>query len=165
MTTTNIYVIKALDSYPYDLEGTFESLTYALSYDNQDVNALCLMARFYAEQLKDFEMAKSYFEDALSVDVNAHFVYPYYIDVLIRNEDYDAAEKLIAFGLKIKGSDKAMFWLKRAIVLEYKMEYKAALKALKEAKKFSFNDHFTNYIKATKTRIKGKMPKKRKKGE
>lgn len=162
MTATNNYVIKALDSYPYDLESAYESLTYALSYDDKDIHALNLMGRFYAEQMKDYETAKTYFESALAVNIHAHFVYAHYIDVLLWNEDFKEALKFIDFALKVKGSDKAVMYLKKALIYEYTFKYEKALDVLKESKKHCYNDEFMERINAYAKRVKDKKPKKRK---
>ena len=98
-TLANNYIFKALDAFPYDLEECIESLTYALSYDEKNTIALCLMGRIYSEQLKDFETAKLYFTEALTENINAFNVYPHYINVLLWNEDLKEAEKLIDFAL------------------------------------------------------------------
>ena len=52
----NSYVFQAIDAYPYNLEETLEALNFALSYNEKDTQALCLMGRVYAEQLKDYEL-------------------------------------------------------------------------------------------------------------
>ena len=41
------------------------------------------MARVYAEQLSDYETAKEYYVEALSENVNAHYIYPYYVQNII----------------------------------------------------------------------------------
>ena len=48
----NNYLFKALDAYPYDLEETIEALTYALSYDEKNTVALCLMGRVLCRKLE-----------------------------------------------------------------------------------------------------------------
>lgn len=156
------YVFQALDAYPYNLEETIESLNYALSYDEKNVVALCLMGRVYAEQLGDYEMAKIYYEKALAEDIHAINIYPKYINVLLWNEDYAEAEKLIDFALTVKGTDKAVLYLKKAILSEQRKEYKAALALLKEAKVFAYNSYFINELDTEKSRIKNKIPKKKK---
>ena len=156
----NNYLFKALDAYPYDLEEAVEALTYALSYDDKNTDALCLMGRVYAENLKDYEKAKEYYADALAENVNAFSVYPYYIDVLLWNEDFDEAAKLIDFALTVKGSDKAVLYLRKVILYEYKGKYKKALKVIKVAKKKTFNSGFMDALDCNKDRIKGKLPKK-----
>jgi len=159
-TLVNNYIFKALDAYPYDLEEAMEALNYALSYDEKNVIALTLLGRIYAEALKDFEKSKTCFEEALTEYITAFGVYPHYINVLLWNEDTKEAEKLIDFGLTVKGSNKALLYVKKANLFEQLKRYKAALKQLKKAKKHSYNNEFICIINAEKERIKGKMPKK-----
>ncbi len=155
------YIFQALDAYPYNLEEAVESLQYALSYDENNAVALGLMAQMYAEQLKNFEVAKEYFQQALAQDIHAVDVYPKYINVLLWNEDYREAEKLINFALTIKGTDKAVLYLKKAILFEHTKEYKKALKCIKLAKDNAYNNNFIHDLKEEKNRILGKMPKKK----
>ena len=164
-TLANNYIFKALDAYPYDLEEAIEALTYALSYDEKNTVALCLMGRLHAEKLLDYEKAKEYFSEALAENINAIGVYLPYVDVLLWNEDLQEAEKLIDFALTIKGSDKAVLYTKKACLYEQKQEYKKALQFLKQAKKFNYNSGFLFVIKEEKERIKGKLPKKKAKSK
>ena len=161
--TTDKYIFQALDAYPYNLEETIESLNYALSYDEKNAVALCLMGRLYAEQLGNYEMAKTYYEHALAEDMHAVNIYPKYINVLLWNEDYAVAEKVIDFALTVKGTDKAVLYFKKAILFEKKKAYKAALSCLKTAKIHTYNAHFMSDLDTEKSRIKDKMPKKKKK--
>ncbi len=162
MDHLNTHLIKALDNYNYDLEATVESLTYALSYDGKHPMALCLMGRLYAEVFKAYETAKDYFKEALAANIYAFDAYPYYLNVLLWNEDYDEAAKFIAFALTVKGSDKGELYLKKAILSEQQGHYKEALKTLKDAKKYGYNTSFMDTINEVKTRIKSKLPKKKK---
>ncbi|MDR6515115.1 hypothetical protein [Chryseobacterium camelliae] len=68
--TKSKYYFEALDNYFYNLPDCLEALNYALSYDPEDADSLCLMGRIYAETLKDYETAKSYFEMAMQSNVN-----------------------------------------------------------------------------------------------
>ncbi|MCH2234976.1 MAG: hypothetical protein MK078_12055 [Crocinitomicaceae bacterium] len=160
---SNTYLFKALDNYPYDLPETIEALNYALSYDDKNPTALCLMGKIYAEQLKDFDAARYYYEEALSVKPDALDVIPNLIRVMIWSEDFNDALKLIEYALNIKGSDKGNLWYDSAIVHEHKLNYKKSLKCLKKAKQFGFNSDFISFIETNEKRIKDKMPKKRKK--
>ena len=164
-TLANNYIFKALDAYPYDLEETIESLTYALSYDEKNTVALCLMGRIYAEKLIDYEKAKEYYAEALAENINALGVYTHYINVLLWNEDLKEAERLIDFALTIKGSDKAVLYTKKANLYEQLKKYKKALGFLKQAKEHTFNNEFLYTIKEEKERIKGKLPKKKEKSK
>ncbi|WP_236687013.1 tetratricopeptide repeat protein [Elizabethkingia anophelis] len=70
-STKNKYYFEALDHYPYSIPDCVEALNYALSYDPQDADSLCLMARVYSEILKDYNTAKAYFEEAMKNDVTS----------------------------------------------------------------------------------------------
>ena len=164
-TINDTYLYKALDAFPYDIEETMEALNYALSYNEKNPIALGLMARVYGEILGEYEEAKEYFQEALGYDVYCIKLYPHYLNVLLWNEDYAEAEKLIDFGLTVKGTDKAVLHLKKAILFESNFEFKEALKCLKSAKKYAFNGAFMSYLEEEKGRIKSKMPKKKKKSK
>lgn len=158
----NNYVLKAIDAYPYDLEETVENLNYALSYEANNAYALYLMGRLQAEQFGDYDKAKQFYAEALSNKMDFQKVYPRYILVLIWNEDFEEAQKLIDFAFTIKGLNKADVWLKQGQLLENLQEYKKAIKALKKAKLFSYNDDFTRFINSETSRIKNKLKPKKK---
>ena len=161
-TLTNNYVFKALENYPYDLEEVMEALNYALSYDDKNTMALTLMGRVYAEKLFKYEEAISYFKQALAENINAFEAYIPYINTLLWNEDYKDAEDFIDFGLTVKGADKGMLYLKKAILNEQLKKYKKALTFIKLAKEHTYNSEFMESINEEKTRIKEKIPKKKK---
>ena len=162
-TLVNNYIFKALESYPFDLEEVMEALNFALSYDDKNTMALTLMGRVYAEKLYKYEEAIVYFKQALAENINAFEVYTPYINTLLWNEDYKEVEDFIDFALKVKGSDKALLYLKKAILHEQLKEYKAAITFIKLAKEHTFNSEFMADITIEKDRIKGKMPNKKKK--
>lgn len=157
----NNYVLKAIDAYPYDLQETVENLNYALSYEANNAYALYLMGRLQAEQFGDYEKAKQYYAEALANKMDFQKVYPHYILVLIWNEDFEEAQKLLDFAFTVKGLNKAEVWLKQGQLLENLQAYKKAIKALKRAKLFSCNDDFTRFINSEISRIKIKLNLKR----
>lgn len=159
----NSYVLKALDAYPYDLEETLEALNYALSYNNKDVHALCLMGRMYSEQLQDYETAKQYYVEALSEGIEVHYIYLHFIQTLLWNDDYREAENLIDYALRVKGIDKGSLLLKKGQLYEATGKYKLALATLKEAKKGGLNNSFVDYVKGEISRVKSKVKPKKKK--
>ena len=165
MKTIDKYVFQALDNYPYWLEGTIESLDYALSYDPKNTMVLCLYGRIQAEQLMNYEEAKLYFQEALAINIYAFEVYPYYLQTLILNEDYEEAQKLIDFALKIKGINKSDIYVKKAILLEARQEFKKALAEIKNAKLTSLQFAFDSDIIEVEKRIQSKIDllKKKKK--
>ncbi len=157
------YVMKALDAYPYDLEITLEALNYALSYNNKDVQALCLMGRLYAEQLQDYSTAKMYFVEALSVDLDAQYVYSYYIYTLIQNDDFEEAEKLLNYAFTIKGVDRALLLLQKGQLYEATGKFKLAFETLKEAKKGGLNNDFVDFVNDEISRVEKKLSFEKKK--
>lgn len=122
--TANKYLFKAMDAYPYELEEAIEALEYALSYERSNITALCLMGRLQAEKLQHYEAAKEYYLEALAENPCAIEVFPYYINVLLWNEDFEDAENFITFALKVKGADKATLYVKKALLHEYQRNTK-----------------------------------------
>jgi tetratricopeptide (TPR) repeat protein len=157
MKTIDKYVFQALDSYPYSLEETIESLDYAFSYDAKNTMVLCLYGRIQAEQLLNYEAAKNYFEEAFTINIHALEVYPYYIQTLILNEDYEEAMRLIDFALTVKGISKADIFVKKAILFEVQHKFKKAMKEIRNAKLYSIHYDSESVIRDVEKRIKGKM--------
>ena len=149
----NKYLIEALDSYPYDITQTLESLEYALSYDGECAYGLCLYGRIYEEQLNDYTTAIHYYEQALRSDVYSIVVYPHLISALLKNEDYQKAKKAIDFALKVKGMDKRQIIFLKARMFEHTKKYSKALKALKESEEYTFDNDYQECLNATRTRI------------
>jgi tetratricopeptide (TPR) repeat protein len=159
MKTVDKYLFQALDNYPYNLEEVVESLDYALSYNSKNTMALCLYGRVYAEQLSDYEQAKLYFQEALTLDVFAKEVYSHYIQTLILNEDFEEATKLIDFALTIKGIDKVEILMKKTTLFEKMHQFKKGLKMLKEVKLCILNSDYNYLIEETEKRLKQKVGK------
>jgi tetratricopeptide (TPR) repeat protein len=157
MKSVDKYLFQALDNYPYWLEGTIESLDYTLSYDDKNTTALCLYGRIHAEQLQDYEGAKNYFQQAISIDILALEVYPYYIETLLLNEDYEEAIKLIDFALTIKGVKKVEIKLKLVSLLERQLQFKKAAKLLKKVQLELISSDYNHQIEETEKRLKLKL--------
>ncbi|NQZ44658.1 MAG: hypothetical protein HRT65_10135 [Flavobacteriaceae bacterium] len=158
-TNFNMYLFKALDAYPYELEEAIEALNYALSYDAKNVKALCMMGTIYAEQLGEYEAAKACFEEALEHDLESPYIYPDYIAVLILNEDLTQAQKVLEFALTVKGMDKAVLYNLQSWLFEKWRQYKMAIRAMEEVKAFSYNSDYQTYAENEIVRIKKKLSK------
>ncbi|MEP2937620.1 MAG: hypothetical protein ABJL86_01830 [Gilvibacter sp.] len=157
-----MYLYKAIDAYPYDLQEAVEALNYALSYEPNNAHALFLMGRLYAEQLQEVETAIDYYEAALASEINLIKAYPHYLDALIKNEMLDEAQKFLDFAMTVNAADKPLLIYFKGITLEKKGELKAAIKTYKCAKKLALNGDFVRFANAQIERVKGKMPKKKK---
>ena len=160
--TKSKYYFEALDNYPYNLSDCMEALNYALSYDPEDADSLCLMGRIYSETLIDYKKAKLYFAEAMQSNVTNLNTPQYYIKCLLDNEDLEEAEKLIDYSLKIKGIDKCRILTHQSHLFEIRMEYKKALKSLAEAKKFAYDQSMLDFLKGREKFIRSKMPEKKK---
>lgn len=161
--TKSKYYFEALDNYPYSLPNCLEALNYALSYDPEDADSLCLMGRIYSEMLIDYEKAKLYFEEAVQCNVTNLNTPQYYIRCLLDNEDLEEAEKMIEYSLKIKGIDKCRILIQKSLLFEIRLEYTKALAPLKEAKTFAYDQAMIDFLKNREKFVKAKMPKKQKK--
>lgn len=159
--TKNKYYFEALDYFPYNMSECLDALNYALSYEPEDADSLCLMGRVYSEVLKDYETGKRYFEEAMQNNIGNVNTPRYYIECLLNNEDYEEADKLIEYALKIKGVDKAEILNCKSLLLERKGEYKKALEQLKEAKKFCFSRGTLDILEDREKLVQVKMPKTR----
>ncbi len=154
--TSNLYLFKALEAYPYELAQALESLNYALTYDPENVRALCLMAKIQDEQLGEYEVARSYYERALASRLDIPNVYPDFIRLLINYEDFDEAQKLIEFARTVKGIDRAGIELAQAQLFEVTALYNESLDSLKDAKQFAMNGEFIYYVDEVISRVKKK---------
>lgn len=161
--TKSKYYFEALDNYPYSLPDCLEALNYALSYDPEDADALCLMGRMYSEMLNDYEKAKLYFEEAMQCDMSNLNTPKYYIKCLLDNEDFQEAEKLIEYSLRMKGIDKATLLFYRSILSEKRESLKNAVAFLTQAERYCYSEYSLDIVKSRKKFKKSKMPKKKKK--
>lgn len=159
---TSHYVFKAMEEFDCNIEYAAEALNYALAYDENNTMALTLMGRLYAEKLYDYETAIDYFKQALAEKVNAFEVYEPYIETLLKNEDIQEANEFIEFAFSVKGVDKAMLFLNKAILHERTLDYEESIFLIKKAEAHNYDTDFGDRITDVKTRIKGKMPKKKK---
>ncbi|NER17358.1 tetratricopeptide repeat protein [Spongiivirga citrea] len=158
----NPYLFKALAAYPYDLEETMEALNYALSYDDQNVQALCLLGKVYAYHLNEYEQAKSCFEKAMASNLEIPSIYPDYLYTLIRNEDLKEAQRLLDFAMKIKGVDKVYLMLIQGQLFEVQKQFKLALVQFKKTKKSALNNNFKRFVNDEISRVKEKLGAKKK---
>ncbi len=154
--TQNIYLLRALDAYPYELAQAMESLQYALSFEPDNPKALCLMAKIQVEQLGDYEVAKDYFERAVASRPDAPEIYPDFIRLLVNYEDFDEAQKLIDFAKTVKGIDMAGMELAQGMLYEATGRFSEAEDTLKEAKQFAMNSEFIYYVDEVISRVSKK---------
>lgn len=159
--TKNKYYFEALDYFPYNMSECLDALNYALSYEPEDADSLCLMGRIYSEVLKDYETGKKYFEEAMQNNIANVNTPKFYIECLLSNEDYDEAEKLIEYALKMKGIDKAEIYNCKSLLSERKGDSKQALEYIKEAKRFCYSRSELDILEDREKLVQNKLPKPR----
>lgn len=153
---TSTYLIKAIENYSFDLEQCYESLNYALSYEEENPIALCLMGRLQDEYFGNPVSAIDYFDRALASDLSYVETYYYYIDLLIRIENLDKADRLIEFAHKRVSYQKVKWMVYEALVLERRLKFKKAKKKLSEAKQFCYESSDMSWIDGIVSRIEKK---------
>ena len=173
LTLADQYYLKAEGAvgnrFCTDWEEACEALNYALSYEEEHCPSLCLLGKIYAVHLQDYTEAFACFDKVIAINNQYTAVYPLYARYLIWANELERAKKLINFALSLKKADKGSLWQLKAYSREVEKEYKGALKALKTAKRHSYNDDFLYYLEQEERRIKkkqkmGKEGKKGKKG-
>ncbi|MDF3027174.1 MAG: tetratricopeptide repeat protein [Fluviicola sp.] len=155
--TTNSYLVKALDYYPYNLEEALESLNYAMAYEENNPIALCLMGRVHLEIFKNYTEANSYFREALAASVDYLETYAYFLDCLLIQEDFEEMTKLLAFARKRRGIDRGLLFYYEALLLEKQMKFKKAQKMIKEAMLLAQTGSFMSDLEEMKKRIEKKI--------
>jgi tetratricopeptide (TPR) repeat protein len=167
MNTNKIhsYLIAAKEAYPYDLEEAYEKISYALSYEPNCSHSLVLMGRFHSEQFSDFETACDYFEQAMESNIENRNIYEPFIYALTQVERYEQATKLIRYATSIKGTDKGNLYWSECMLLEKQKQYKKALKCLKIAEGYGYNDSFLTFLKEEKNRISNKITPNKNRGK
>lgn len=155
--TTNNYLIKALESYPYDLEQCMESLNYAMAYEDNNPIAYCLMGRVHLEIFKDYPAANSYFREALASDVDYVETYGYFLECLLIQADFEEMKKLLVFAGKRRGMDRALLFYYEAMLLERQLKFKKALKMIKEAMIQAPSSSFMADLEEMKRRVEKKI--------
>jgi tetratricopeptide (TPR) repeat protein len=156
LTAYNFY-LKASDYYPYNMEMVMENLNYALSYDENLCQANCLMGRVYMEILKDYIQAEYFFELALCASLEYPDTYKYYSLLMIWKGEYNKALKIIQFGLKVKGMNRAVLYQNKSILYELKGDFKKARDFMEVALKYCFNTCSSEIIEREVRRLNKKI--------
>jgi tetratricopeptide (TPR) repeat protein len=161
-TLADKYYLKAVDSYPYELEEVIENLEFALSYDDEHVGANHLMGKFCAEQLHDNTKAEGYYQLAMAGDPRNETVCMDYCLLLITMREYGKAEKLLLYIMDLKGVDLARVYYLEGLIYEYQYKYDKAIQSYEYALLESYNDEFTNNMNGMIKRVKTKQKLKKK---
>lgn len=162
-TTADMYYLKALNHYDYDLDTVVEYLNYALSYDEEHTQSLCLMGQVYMYDLKNYDIAAFYYTAALQVDIKYVEVYDHFILLKIWLGEYVSAIKFITFAKTVKGVNMCKMLIFQGRIQEAKGNYKEALLSLDLAFSSCFDKEDMASISCQRNRIKAKRKLNKKK--
>ena len=160
------YYLKAVDYYPFNFEFVIENLQYALSYDPEHTQSLCLMGRLFMYHMKEFEEAKVCFNRTLQSNINYPEAYKHLSKLHIWLGEFDRADKLIQFGKNIPGMNQIEMLRNEALMFECKGQFIRARSILKMARLKAISVQCRTDAKSDLSRVneKIKMLKRRKKG-
>lgn len=131
------YYLKAIDYYPYNLEFTIVNLQYALSYDTEHPQALCLLGQIYMYHLKEYDNAKRFFQQSIAADGNYPDNYRLLSIIHIWLGEFTEASRLLDYACKRLGQSKDALLRIKAMMWEYKGDFAKAKLLLKQAKLIS----------------------------
>ncbi|ARN77433.1 hypothetical protein BST97_05225 [Nonlabens spongiae] len=153
---SNNYIFKAIDAYPYELAETVESLDYALAYEPENTEALYLMACLHMYDLEDYSTAIDYCEQIMAIDPYMIKVYSLFINVLTCAEEFQKAQKVLAFAFTVKGSNHGLLRIMQGRLMERQGLLKPAIAAHKEALKSCTDRFLTCFAQSELDRVKAK---------
>lgn len=159
LTSADIYLLKAMDLFHYDVEQTVEALSIAYGYDEEHAGVLCLYGRLYYEYLQDYNEAERYFEMALFYDPSYVATYQHYVRLLIYLEKYDKADTIIEAALKHQGVNRPVLMYQRGVIAESKGAFAQAIERMDVAANKAVNNELFDFIITEIKRVKRKMPK------
>jgi tetratricopeptide (TPR) repeat protein len=160
-TLADLYYLKAVDSYPHNLEESVDSLTLALSYDSEHIGANYLMGKFYAEQFHDYTRAESYFQIAMAGDPRNEKLCLDYIHLFITMKEFGKAERLIEYTWSFKSVDLARLFHLIGLIHEYHHEYDKAVQSYEDAMLESYDDEYSRNLDSVIRRVKAKQKLKK----
>lgn len=159
------YYLKAkgaMAGFCSDWDEASESLSYALSYNENHCPSLCLLGKIQAEYLGDYASAFENFDKCIASDIHYVEVYPIYARLLVWADEYERAQQLIDFAKKIKSVSLAQLQWCESYINEIAENYKKSLKCLKAAKTNTYNDDYMYFLENEEIRIEKKLKKVKK---
>lgn len=157
LTIADGYYTKAEGAYPWQLDDVIENLNYALNYDSEHVQSLCLKGRLFMYQFKEYPAAEACFQRALFSNVTYPDTYKYYSLLKIWQCDLDKASEIIKRGKRVGGMDQGTMLLHEALILESRGSFHSAQKFMKKAKLVSLEPDKLERIEENLKRIKSKI--------
>jgi tetratricopeptide (TPR) repeat protein len=156
LTLADVYYLKALDEYDYNLEEVVENLNYALSYDQEHAGANYLMGKLYMEQFQKFDLAEDYFVASLVTEPEHIQTCESYAWLMIRTKRYQEALKLIQYTYTLKGITTPEVIRMEALVYELSRNYIKSKELLHEAMQESYDSVYIDFLENELERVEKK---------
>lgn len=154
--------MKATDYYPYNLELTIENLQYALSYDPEHPQALCLLGQIYMYHLKEYDNAKRCFQQSIAANGNYPDNYRLLSILHIWLGEFSQAGRMLDFACKRPGQSKDALLRIKAMMWEYQGDFAKAKLLLKQAKLISQQCEAISQIENDISRLRKKQKRMKK---
>ena len=156
MTLADNYYLKAISDYPYNLQEVAENLNYALSYDEDHAQSLCLLGQMQMFVFKEYQVAEVTFRRALCADLDYPETYPYFALLKIKLKDFDGAEKLLLRAAKVPGTELYRLDVIMGLIKEAQSKWTLALFFLRRAKIRCLDNEKLSEINKAMRRVKRK---------
>lgn len=153
------YYLKALEAYPWELSEVMENLTYALSYDEHNSAANCLMGQLQMNQLKNYNDAEWYFERAISSDPNFACAYENLVLLYVHINRLKKAQQILEYMQRMPSVSRSFILSKMALILEKRGEFKLSRHYLKSALAESVCNDERTELELDLDRVKSKIKK------
>ncbi len=157
MNITESHFLKALSSYPKDIEKVIENLNLALSSDYRHAPSLCLMGKVFANEIKDYSLAENYFKKAIKADFNYVETHINYIKLLLIYGNLEIIDKQIELSKQVIGVNVCELYLLKAKALEMNRHFNEAIQNVELALTLSCTENIDKELEEFKKRILRKM--------
>ena len=157
ISRADVYYIKAVDSYGYDMDETITNLEYALGADNDHAAANRMMGSICADYLCNYELAESYFTTSMASDPRDQLTCGMYAELLLNMECIDQALKLIQYAHGLKGNRKSQLYMLESRAYELKGELLLAAELMEIAIAESFNRNLISTMEDELDRLYSKI--------
>ncbi len=153
----NTYYLKALENYPWELSEVMENLTYALSYDERNAAANCLMGQLQANYLKNYAEAELSYERAIMADPEFGCAYEHLVKLYIHQLKLEKAQRVLEHAQKISTISRSFVLWSMAQILERRREMKLAKHYVKAALAEALSKEEQEFLQEELGRLKAKV--------
>lgn len=150
------YLLKAMEAYDYDMTECMEALSYAISYDDESVEAWVLRGKVMLYYIKDYSAAEESFVQSLSIEPTHSEAFIEFIWLRINQSDFNAAQLLLNKALRVVKKDFAQLNRLQAVLHEYDNQHCAAIESLERALDYTYNCSFQCFLEDEIKRMKNK---------